>query len=66
MLEDVGVRKKRLAAESGAEPLKQGWADLKDESSLHDSDAVWEARWFALASDGRLRVFLTVALRQQP
>lgn len=57
MLEDVGVRKKRLAAESGAEPLKQGWADLKDESSLHDSDAVWEARWFALASDGRLRVF---------
>ena len=55
MLGDIQERKKRQQIAEGVTVLKEGWADLKDESG--DGDGSWEGHWFSLSSAGELRVF---------
>ena len=55
MLGDIQERKKRQQIAEGVTVLKEGWADLKDES--FDGEGSWEGHWFALNSAGELRVF---------
>lgn len=55
MLGDIQERKKRQQISDGVTSLKEGWADLKDESA--EGEGSWEGHWFALNSAGELRVF---------
>ena len=55
MLGDIQERKKRQEKQQGVVILKEGWADLKDETQ--EGDGAWEAHWFSLNSQGELRVF---------
>ena len=48
-------RKKRQQISQGVTILKEGWADLKDETQ--DGDGAWEGHWFVLNSAGEFRVF---------
>ena len=52
MLDDINERKKRQQMSEGVTVLKEGWADLKDEST--DGEGSWEGHWFALNSAGEL------------
>ena len=39
----------------GVTCLKEGWADLKDETQ--DGEGAWEGHWFSLNSGGELKIF---------
>lgn len=55
MLDDIHERKKRQQVQEGVTILKEGWADLKDETQ--DGEGSWLGHWFALNSSGELRVY---------
>jgi len=55
MLGDIRERKKRQAVQGGVTILKEGWADLKDETQ--EGEGAWEAHWFSLNSNGELKIF---------
>ena len=55
MLGDIQERKVRQHKTEGVTVLKEGWADLKDES--YDGEGSWEGHWFVLNSEGELRIF---------
>jgi len=55
MLGDIRERKKRQAQLQGVTILKEGWADLKDETV--EGEGAWEAHWFSLNSGGELKIY---------
>ena len=55
MLGDIRERKKRQQMSDGVTCLKEGWADLKDETQ--DGEGAWEGHWFSLNSGGELKIF---------
>ena len=55
MLGDIKMRKKRQQMQEGVTVLKEGWADLKDETQ--DGEGAWEGHWFSLNSAGELKVY---------
>jgi hypothetical protein len=55
MLGDIRERKRKQQISEGVMLLKEGWADLKDESG--GGEGAWVGHWFALNSAGELRIF---------
>ena len=55
MLGDIKERKKRQQMQEGVTVLKEGWADLKDETQ--DGEGAWEGHWFSLNSAGELKIY---------
>lgn len=41
--------------QEGVTVLKEGWAELKDETQ--DGEGAWENHWFTLKSSGELRIY---------
>ena len=55
VLGDMQMRRARQQMAEGVSVLKEGWADLKDETQ--DGEGAWEGHWFSLSSAGELRIY---------